>query len=369
MIPHRTCWMLALPLVLACACGPAPAAPAATPVPTLTPTDAPPATPPLATETPEPSSTSEGMPVIFDDDGSPDGTTALFYLLCEPLVSVRAIGVSYGEAHPGDYIQHIGRVLDSLHLTGIPLGAGQAGPLAGDNEFPEGMRQAAAGFWGFPLPNADRTYPVSDAARLIVATANRSPVPVTIFVSGPATNLAQALRLDPDIRQNIAAVFFMGGAVYVSGNLSDLVPNPENAVAEWNVYGDPLAASEVFQAGLKLYLVPLDATNQVMVGREDTARWQEGGATADWAATIYDSLLNAWGVEGAAIWDLMTAAIMVRPDLCGFEALHLEIDTALGGNSGQTVVLPDAPPNVQVCLDPDAERIRETLAEVLSHSP
>ena len=139
--------------------------------------------------------------VAFDDDGSPDGTTALFYLLGHPLVTVLGVGISYGEAHPEEYIQHIARKLDELGISGIAFGAGQDSPLAGNNEFPEWMRQAAGEFWGHPIPNADKTYPVEDAAELMVTIANQVSQPVTLFVSGPSTNLDQALRLDPSIRE------------------------------------------------------------------------------------------------------------------------------------------------------------------------
>ncbi len=306
------------------------------------------------------------LSVIFDDDGSPDGTTALFYLLSHPRVSVEGIGISYGEAHPDVYIQHIGRQLDHLGLAGIPLGAGQDGPLAGTNEFPEALRDHAGQFWGLPIPNPGKVYPAQGAAEMIASIVNQSPGPVTIFVSGPSTNLAQALRFDPDIRDNIAAVYIMGGAVDAPGNIHDLLPDSDNIVAEWNIYGDPVAADEVFDSGMDLYLVPLDATNQVTVNKEDTRQWRLGGGTADFAADIYDSLLNNWGVPNAAIWDLMTAAIMVDPGLCAFQTLHLQVVTDEGPTSGQTVVAPDEAPNVQVCLQPDADRIRQTLIEVFS---
>lgn len=307
-------------------------------------------------------------PVIFDDDGSPDGTAALFYLLGHPDVSVKAIGISYGEAHPAVYIQHIGRKLDELGIRDIPLGAGQDAPLAGTNEFPEALREGSGNFWGLPLPNADRTYPSQDASQLMVAVIKQSPQPVTVFVSGPCSNLAQALRLDAGIGDNIAAVYIMGGAVYAPGNIADLLPNPDNFVSEWNIYADAQAAREVFESGLDIYLVPLDATNQVMIGREDTGQWHQGGGTADFAAEIYDMLLNSWGAENAAIWDLMTAAIMVKPDLCGFQPLHLEVLTDEGPTSGQTVVVADGQPNVHVCLQPDVSGIKQTLIDVFSSS-
>ena len=311
---------------------------------------------------------AQGSPiqVVFDDDGSPDGTTALFYLLSHPQVTVLGVGISYGEAHPEEYIQHIARKLDELGIQGIGFGAGRDSPLSGSNEFPEWMRQAAGEFWGHPIPNADKTYPVEEAAELIVSIANQSSQPVTLFVSGPSTNLAQALRLDPSILDKIAAVYIMGGALDVGGNIDDLLPDANNRVAEWNIYADPQAAKEVFESGLEIYLVPLDATNQVSVSREDTAVWRRGGASAMFAADIYDALFDSWDAEEAPVWDLMTAAIMVRPDLCAFEPLHLEVTTTEGDTSGQTVLVANEEANAYVCLEPEVDLIKQSLKDDFS---
>jgi len=308
------------------------------------------------------------IPVIFDDDGSPDGTTALFYLLSHPGVSIEVINISYGEAHPLVYIQHIGRKLDELGIHDIPLAAGQDAPLAGSNAFPEELRQGADNFWGLPIPNAGKVYLFHNAPAYLVWILNQASAPVTIFISGPCTNLAQALRLDPGIRKNIAAVYIMGGAVNVPGNIYELLSNSGNTVAEWNIYADPQAASEVFESGLDIYLVPLDATNQVTIGRQDTRQWRLGGGSANFAADIYDLLLTSWGAENAAIWDLMTAVIMVKPDLCVFQPLHLKVITDEGFTSGWTVIVPNEEPNVHVCLQPDVQLIKQTLIDVFSSS-
>ena len=308
------------------------------------------------------------LPVIFDDDGSLDGTAALAYLLSHPGVSIRAITISYGEAHPDVYVQHIARKLDELGIEGIPLGAGQDAPLAGSNAFPDWLRESSDNFGGMPIPNADKTYPVQDAAELIVSTVSESPEPITIFVSGAQTNLAQALRLDPGIAGNIAGVYIMGGAVYVPGNIKDASPESENKVAGWNFYADPQAAREVFAAGLPLYLVPLDATNQVTLNSEDIEPWREGGPIADYAVEIYERWLENFGGSDAAIWDLMTASIMLDPSLCGFASLPLDVITADGATSGQTVVDEGGTPNVDVCLAPDASGIKQNLRDVFSAS-
>lgn len=314
---------------------------------------------------PTPDANIDRMAVIYDDDGSPDGTSALLFLLSEPRAEVKAVSLSYGEAHPQVYIQHLGWMLERYGYGDMPLGAGQDAPLAGDNRFPDPVREASNGFWGFAPASADQTYPVQDSAELMVKTIRQSGEPVTLFVSGALTNLAQALQMETGIRENIAAVFIMGGAVYVPGNLNDLLSDTENTVAEWNIYADPQAASEVFASGLNLYLVPLDATNQVHLTRQDIGVWRKGGSIPDFAADIYDSLMGAWGEDEIEIWDLMTAEIMMNPGHCTSTPLRLEVVTAEGNTQGQTRVV-EGDANVNVCLEPDGEAIKQMLGEVFS---
>jgi len=315
-----------------------------------------------------PSPAAQRIPVIYDDDGSPDGTSALLYLLIQPDVDLKAVGISCGEAHPAVYIQHIGRVMDGLGVAGVPLGVGQDGSLSGGDGFPEWLRQSAGAFWGWAIPNADKTYPVQDSADLMVSMIRQSPEPVTLFFSGPLTNLARALRLAPEIRGNVAALYWMGGAVHVQGNIHDFYPESENTYAEWNVYSDPLAAEEVFQSGMAIYLVPLDATNQVVISKQDTVQWRAGGAMADFAAEIYDGLMDATGTRSFMIWDLMAAEIMLHPELCGFRDLRLQVVTAEGSTLGQTEVVPTGTPNVMGCLEPNAAQIKQTLIDEFSSS-
>jgi len=323
----------------------------------------------LVSDSLPPSPGAQLMPVIYDDDGSPDGTSALLYLLVHPAVDLKAVGISYGEAHPAAYIQHIGRMLDDLGFPAIPLGVGQDGPLSASNGFPEWLRESAGSFWGWTVPNAGKTYPVQDSADLLVSIVTESPEPVTLFYSGPLTNLARALRLAPEIRGNIAALYLMGGAVHIPGNIHDFYPESENTYAEWNIYSDPLAAKEVFEAGMMIFLVPLDATNQVAISKPDTAQWRAGGRTADFAADIYDWLMDATGKQSFMIWDLMAAEIMLNPDHCGFRELRLEVVTAEGATLGQTEIVPGGTPNVNVCLEPGAALIKQELIDDFSRSP
>jgi hypothetical protein len=64
--------------------------------------------------TPRPLPTLSGqtpIPIIVDDDGSPDGMIALMYFLRNPLFEVKAVTISCGEAHPELFAPHILQIL------------------------------------------------------------------------------------------------------------------------------------------------------------------------------------------------------------------------------------------------------------------
>jgi pyrimidine-specific ribonucleoside hydrolase len=317
------------------------------------------------TPLPLPSLGADGpIPVIVDDDGSPDGMIALLYFLRNPLFDVRAVTISYGEAHPEQFAPSVAQLLAAFERTDIPVGYGSDAPLEGTNAFPDSWRQASDEFWGIALPQgAGAVIPVP-AAQLIVDTVSGSEQPVTIFISGSHTNLAEALRLDPGIVGNIRDVFIMGGSVNVAGNIHSDWPEFENETAEWNIWVDPLAASEVFSSGLSLHLVPLDATRQVGWTPVDVSGWEASGAPESaLAADLLQWMLNNWSPEGVYIWDLLAAVQATLSAVCPEVQMALEVVTAPGPEQGRTRAV-DGPANVSVCLDPDPEQVKALVLSV-----
>ena len=362
-----------LAVLAGCGVQETPAEPTSTeiPAPTTSTSGPAPTTSPAGEPTPgvDPDPSVREIHLIYDDDGSRDGTVALLYLLSEPTVDMMAVSISYGEAHPDTYVQHIGRLLDAVGHADIPLGAGQDGPVGNGLPFPDWLRQLSDDFWNYQLPNAGKTYPVRSAPELMVDTINQASDPVTIFMSGTFTSLAQALRIDPGIEEKIDAVYIMGGAVFVPGNITNLIPDSTNEVSEWNLISDPVAAAEVFATGLEMYLVPLDSTNRVVFHREDIQPWHAGDEKARFSAELYDIMFDEYGWTEAEIFDLGAAVIMIEPDACEFVPLHLDVITDDGDTLGQTVANPDAEPNINVCLDPDADLIMQVLNDVFSGAP
>jgi len=278
----------------------------------------------------QPTVSPEGpIPLIIDDDGSPDGTVALLFLLRNPNFELRAVTISYGEAHPEIFSRHIADILAAFGQPDIPVGFGLDRPLEGSNSFPDSWREGSNNFWGIPIPEASNpTVPVP-APELIVSTVLASDRPVTIIVSGAHTNLAQALRLNPGIVENIRDVFIMGGSVDVSGNIHSDWPEFENTTAEWNIWVDPLAASEVLNSGLNLHLMPLDATGKVSWSRMDVREWDENGSpNSILAIDLVQMMFDISGTDHAYVWDLVTAAQASMSEICPEVPLGLEVVTS-----------------------------------------
>ena len=323
----------------------------------------------LPTPTPFPtisSSQQTVIPLIFDDDGSPDGTIALLFLLQNPRFEVRLVTISPGEAHPELFAIHIANLLAALGKSDIPVVAGSDIPLEGNNAFPEAWRQASDDFWGISLPQSATEVQPQTAAELIVDTLSASQEPMLVFVSGTHTNLAQALRLDPSLSEHIRAVYVMGGNINVPGNIESDWPEIHNQVAEWNIWVDSRAAHEVFSAGLPLYLVPLDATNQITWSAGDAQSWMDSGSPEGQVASdILNWMLTNWSINQAFIWDLATAAIMTDPRVCPFTPLALDVNTTAGEKQGQILVSQETS-NAGVCLQPDISQVKLIVSGVLA---
>jgi len=307
------------------------------------------------------------LPIIWDDDGSPDGMIALMYFLQNPDVDVKAITISCGEAYPHEFALLLERMLLKLKRSDIPIGAGSELPLEGTTAFPTPWRAATGEFWGIELPEVPNPTVPHDAAELIVDVLNTSTEPVTIFVSGTLTNLAQALRIQPSIKYKIKSVEIMGGALFIHGNIASDWHEATNETAEWNIFVDPVAAAEILSADVPINLTPLDATNQVVWTPQDANAWGDSdNPEAIMASQLLKWMLNEWFEKGVYVWDVVAAVNLTKPELCDNEAFHVEVSTEKGPDEGRTVVIDGKTPNLTACLHPYAHDIRNHVIEVLT---
>jgi purine nucleosidase len=86
----------------------------------------------------------------------------------------------------------------------------------------------------------------------------------TIVITGSATNIAYTLLKYPEAKLKIDKILWVAGAFRADGNV--IAPDHDGS-AEWNIYCNPVAASELFNSDIPIYLFPLDSSEQVPVDK------------------------------------------------------------------------------------------------------
>ncbi|KZF10505.1 nucleoside hydrolase, partial [Rhodococcus sp. EPR-279] len=90
------------------------------------------------------------------------------------------------------------------------------------------------------LPVSTRPLSDRDATTMWIELVRSRPGEITGLVTGPLTNLALAIRRDPELPRLLKRLVLMGGAFQHQGNTTP--------TSEWNIAVDPEAAAEVFAA-------------------------------------------------------------------------------------------------------------------------
>ncbi|WP_280493417.1 nucleoside hydrolase [Nocardia asiatica] len=177
--------------------------------------------------------------IILDVDTGIDDSLALLYLLGSPEAEIAGIAATAGNVAAAQVAANNLAWLDVCHAPEIEVALGAADPLAiplrttEDTHGPQGIGYAE-------LPASARRLSPRSAARMWAELVRAHPGEIVGLCTGPLTNLALALRIEPDLPLLLDRLVIMGGAFNHPGNTT-----PTN---EWNVHVDPEAAKEVFDA-------------------------------------------------------------------------------------------------------------------------
>jgi purine nucleosidase len=202
-----------------------------------------------------------------------------------------------------------------------------------------------------PRHEADMTGPEA-----IIDLAERYAGELTLVMLGPLTNLAIALSLRPRISRQIANVVVMGGSYVVPGNVT---PH-----AEFNVYVDPDAASQVFNAPWNaMTVVGLDVTHQTVLSR---AIWEaipdDAGAAAGLMRDIAARTFTKRGMSGFYLHDPLAVATALDPSFVSGPMCWVDVESG-DALRGKTVVREGG--NVLVASDVRANEFVRRFCDAL----
>lgn len=306
------------------------------------------------------------IPLIIDTDMGTDDWLAIAYIAQNAHVDLRGITiVGNGLASCAYASQNAQYLLSkSTRNANKPVGCGSNWPLDGFASYPKIWRETGADMMGEKKPGVITGKQDWDGPTLLAHLLRESQEPVDILAIGSMTNIATAIRAEPNLKSKIRRIISMGGAVTTGGNLRvhGFTDHHPNTKAEWNYYIDPVAAKIVFESGVQILLVPLDATNKVPLTKDFISRLDNRNPNPleAFAHRIFKNIVQSTTNGEYFHWDPLTAAIAAHPELCDLvNEKKLTVVTDKGRDTG----LPNGQPKELFPLINAVGQKRNALSE------
>ncbi len=305
------------------------------------------------------------IPVIFSHGGAPCDIGGMVFLSKHPNVDLIGIVLTRGEIHPEIAVEKwpvfLYDVLDS-HNTAIALGS-DIRMDSNSHEFPEAWRKSADDFWGLDLPDQVTEFDPVVGHELIIELVNNSPEKVTLIAMASMIDIALALQEDPGIIDNISHVVIMGGAFTIRGNLDEGPDETSNEAAEWNMWIDAQAAKYLFNSGVPISIVPLDAI-QYHVQSGDIDRINTiSDPGVEYVAQMWNQQWSWSNGEGFFIWDTITVTAVTNPENFYWTYDGVDVIAESGDFQGQTIALNNGAVHTRYATGANYDAVIDQLLE------
>lgn len=314
--------------------------------------------------------------IVFDTDPGIDDAMALLFAHFAPQIEVMGVTTVLGN---GSIETVTNNALYICERFGIDAGVhqGAAAPLLVASDEPPAFVHGDDGLGNIHADKPDRQAANASAAEFLVNTVLAHPHEITLVAVGRLTNLAMALRLNPNIANLVKSVVVMGGALGSNEHTGNVTP-----VAEANIFGDPHAADIVMTAPWDLTLVGLDVTMNCVMSSEQLERLRTRAGDAGefiWDITRHyeDYYRRTRGVHGFPVHDSCAVAYLLAPELFGTETGAIRVATE-GISRGQTILVPggrkfppgawDGVPHSRGCVTVDAQGLLSLYEDTLSQA-
>lgn len=281
-------------------------------------------------------------PVFADVDTGVDDAFALVYLLASSDAELIGIASTGGNVDVDQVCRNNLGLLKLSDAQSIPVSRGTDAPLiapmrtAEDTHGPAGLGYAE-------LPESEQSLTPYDAAEAWVRAARAHPGELVGLVTGPLTNLALALRMEPELAKLLRRLVIMGGSFDYRGNTTP--------VAEWNTSVDPEATAEVYAAcgALRPILCGLNVTENAVLTPDLLQRLADSAGSTSQApnplvrvlqdaARFYFEFHESQG-EGyiAHLHDPLAAAVAIDPALMRTRPAAVDVELTGTLTRGMTI--------------------------------
>ncbi len=273
------------------------------------------------------------IPLLIDTDPGVDDALALLMAFNSPEHDIKALTIAAGNVGLKHTVANALKLCEIARVS-IPVYAGCAVPLvheAEDAAYVHGLD----GFGDIGYAAASQSAESEHAVQAIIRLSKQYENELVLITLGPLTNIALALRLDPELPKRIKRVVLMGGAVTGKGNTS--IP------AEFNIAFDPEAAKIVFDSFPMIEVVDWEAVLRHGFLHTEFEAWLKQG---DHRAAFYDAIsqkTRAWSEGKRGLhWhsaDALAMALALAPQHAqALEKRYMTVETEGRLSRGATPV-------------------------------
>lgn len=308
--------------------------------------------------------------IIIDTDPGQDDALAILLALGSPELEVLGITAAAGNVPVALTSKNIRKVCELAGRRDVKVFAGCEGPMEG-TLFTAEYVHGATGMDGADLPEPTMPLQPQHGVDFIIDTLmNHEPGSVTLCTLGPLTNLATALKREPQIAARLQQIVLMGGGLFEGGNVTP--------AAEFNIYVDPVAADIVFACGAPIVMMPLDVTHQTLTTANRVEAIKALGtplseAVVGWLEFFERFDEQKYGTDGGPLHDPNVIAYLIKPELYSGRLCNVEIETQSTLTKGMTVAdwwgVTQRKKNATFMRDVDADGFYALLTERLARLP
>ncbi|WP_458791440.1 nucleoside hydrolase [Yoonia sp. MH D7] len=285
------------------------------------------------------------MKMIIDTDPGIDDAMAIALAHAMPEVELIGLTACFGNTFVAQSSRNA-RYLCDLMGFAVPVAQGAALPYDETHYTPSANVHGPEGLGDLSVvPEIGENTP-ENAAQFLVDMARKHKGELVVCAVAPLTNIADALKLDPEFATNIKELVIMGGAFHVAGNIT---PH-----AEANIYHDAKAADAVFASTMPIKMIGLDATLLTLLSPEDFDVLRKkapkiGGFIAH-ISDFYLEFYRSVGItNGCPMHDATAVLACTHPEKFTFEESGLRV-ILKGADMGKTVADPTRRP-VEVAIN------------------
>ncbi len=312
--------------------------------------------------------------VILDVDTGTDDAVAIMLAALHPALELIGVTTVDGNVKVQYCTDNTLRTLDFIGRGDIPVYEGLHRPVTrADFPIPRAVKKST-GVHGLelPLPAPTSRKQSKHAVEYLIETYRAATEEIVLVPTGPLSNIAAAIALDPGFVDRVPEIVLMGGAHH-HGNVT---PS-----AEFNIWADPDASASVFAAGFrKLVCVPLDATHEALVSMDNVRAMQALDTPAGIAAgrfierriTAYDANQPMAERHAAPVHDALCIAYLIDPTVITTEFRHVAVETVGPLTMGRTVVdtnfRGENPPNCHFAFHADRQKFVTMMLETFART-